>query len=153
YQAVAKLTAAPRDTLAFLKEHLHPAVKAQEDKRTTQLVADLDSDDFTVREKAVEELEKLGEAGELALRKALNERPSIEVRRRIEQLLEKLRLPPARLQALRSLEVLERIDTPEARQLLAKLADGAPDAWLTKETKAISQRLAANHQKAPESQK
>src|SRR5262249_56199696 len=121
--------------------------EVQEDKHRGQMVADLDAEDFAAREKAVEELEKLGEPAELALRKALKDRPSIEVKRRIEQLLEKLRLPPERLQALRGLEVLEHLDKPEARQLLAKLADGAPDAWLTQEAKAINRRLAAKQQK------
>jgi hypothetical protein len=146
YQAQAKLTAAPQDTLAFLKQHLHPAVDLQ-DQRTSQMVADLDADDFAVREKAAKELEKLGETAELALRKALKGQPSLEPKRRMEQLLEKLlRLRPERLQILRSLEVLERVDMPEARQLLAKLAGGAPGAWLTEQTKAINRRLAVKQQ-------
>jgi hypothetical protein len=81
------------------------------------------------------------------LRKALKEQPSIEAKRRIQELLEKLGLPPDHLQGLRALEVLEHIDMPESRQLLAKLADGTPDAWLTKDAKAISRRLAAKPQK------
>jgi hypothetical protein len=149
YTAEAKLTAAPQDSLAFLKEHLPPAPAAHEDKRITQLVGDLDADDFAVREKAIEGLQKLGEPAEPALRRALKGQPPLEVKRRIEQLLEKLRMPPERLQALRALEVLERLDTAESRQLLKELTDGAPDAWLTHEVKAINWRLAANHQKAP----
>jgi RNA polymerase sigma factor (sigma-70 family) len=142
YRAEARLTAAPRDTVAFLTDHLR-AGPEEDAKRVAGLLADLDADDFGVREKAVAELEKMGEPAERALRKALEERPSIEVKRRIEQLLETLRLPPERLQALRALEVLEHLDTPESRQLLAKLADGAPDAWLTREAKAVNRRLAA----------
>src|SRR5262249_15206505 len=113
------------------------------------LVADLDSDDFAVREKAAEQLEKLGEAAQPALQKALAGQPSIEAKRRIQQLLDKLPDAPERLQPARALEVLERLDTREARQLVAKLADGAPDAWLTQEAKAVNRRLAANHQKSP----
>src|SRR5262249_20141894 len=73
YQAQAKLSDSPQDTLAFLKEHLHLVVEVQEDKHLAQLVADLDAEDFAAREKAVEELEKLGEPAELALRKALKD--------------------------------------------------------------------------------
>jgi WD40 repeat protein len=39
-------------------------------------------------------------------------------------------------------EVLERIGTPEGRQLLQQLAHGAPGARLTQEAKASLQRLA-----------
>jgi hypothetical protein len=37
---------------------------------------------------------------------------------------------------------LERIGTPEARQLLKRLATGAPGARLTREAKASLERLA-----------
>jgi hypothetical protein len=106
------------------------------------LIAKLDADEFAVREKAAEELAKLGRAARPALQKALKGQPSIEVRRQVERLLEKL--GDERLQAWRALEVLEHIDTPESRQLLEKLADGPADAYLTKAAKAISRRLAAH---------
>ena len=50
---------------------------------------------------------------------------------------------------LRAVEVLERIGTPEARQVLAKLADGAPEARLTQEAKASLQRLAKRSAPGP----
>jgi hypothetical protein len=43
------------------------------------------------------------------------------------------------LRQSRAIEVLEHAATPEARQLLQKLAEGAPDARLTGEA---NQRLA-----------
>ena len=94
--------------------------------------------------KAAQALEKLGSAAEPALRKAMKDQVSAEVRRQVDGLLEKLRsLPPERLQTLRALEVLEGLDTPESRQLLEKLAAGPADAWPTKEAKAITKRLAS----------
>jgi hypothetical protein len=142
YQAVVNPTAAPKDTLALLKEHLHPAM---EDERTriAQLVSNLDADDFRVREKAVQELTQLGGRAEPAVRKALEGGPSLEAKRRIQQLLEKLWMSPQGVRDLRALEILEHLDTPEARQLLAKLASGDPGAWLTQEAKAVNRRLAA----------
>src|SRR5262249_42132180 len=101
YQAMAKLTMAPKDTLAFLKEHLH-AMTAPDLKVIPDLLADLDADDFAVREKAAEELEKLGEAAGPALQKALKGHLSDEVRRRVEHLLEKLDKSPERLQTVRA---------------------------------------------------
>jgi hypothetical protein len=50
---------------------------------------------------------------------------------------------PERLQALRAVEVLERIGTPEARKVLETLATGAPAARLTREAKASLGRLPA----------
>lgn len=77
------------------------------------------------------------------LRKAL-ESASLEVRRRAETLLAKLDTSPPSpkiIQALRAVEALERIATPAAQDLLQKLANGAPEARLTREVKASIDRL------------
>jgi hypothetical protein len=140
YQAEAPLTTAPKDTVAFLKGRLQ-ATPEPSPEGVPALIADLDADDFAVREKAAGELEKLGPAARPALQKSLKGQPPLELRRRIERVLE--RLPDERLQAWRALEVLEHIDTPESRQLLEKLAAGPADAYLTKEAKAITRRLAS----------
>src|SRR5262249_60186175 len=67
------------------------------------------------------------------LRQALREEKSPEVRRRVEHLLAKIEPAESTLERRRALEVLEQIDTLEARQFLALLARGAPGAWLTRE--------------------
>jgi WD40 repeat protein len=53
------------------------------------------------------------------------------------------RLPRSshRLQQIRGVEVLERLDSAEARTLLKALAEGAPEARLTREAKASLRRL------------
>ncbi|MGH7223001.1 MAG: hypothetical protein ACRELF_07225, partial [Gemmataceae bacterium] len=128
--------------LSLLAQKLHP-VSAADSKKLARWVADLDSDEFTVREKATHELDQLAELAESALRKALAKKPPLEARRRIEQLLEKLHsLPPNRLRLVRAVEVLEHLRTPEARQLLKRLAEGAFEARLTREARASMQRLA-----------
>jgi dipeptidyl aminopeptidase/acylaminoacyl peptidase len=150
YQAQQKLIAAPQETVAFFKGPLQP-MAATDGKRLARLLADLDAEDFAAREKAVEELEKLGGEAEPALRQALKAEPSREAQRRIQELLEKLpSWPAARLQTWRALEVLEHIDTAAGRQLLEKLAGGAPGAWLTEEAKAIQRRLGRREKEAVE---
>ena len=46
------------------------------------------------------------------------------------------------LQALRAIEMLETVRTPQAQQLLGELAKGAPEVRLTQEAKASLERLA-----------
>ena len=128
--------------LAILKERMRPVQVEQQ--RVNRLIDDLDSARFAVRAKASDELGKLGSLAGPALRKALAARPPLEARQRLEQLLNKLDGPitsPETLQMLRALEVLERIGTPEARQILLSLAKGAPEAALTQEAKASLERL------------
>ncbi len=143
FDAIRKLSASPHQAVALLKEHLRPATPA-DPKRLTRLVADLDSDRFAVRRQAQSELEALGELAESALRKALAGDPSLEVRHRVERLLDNLtgQVPRAgRLRELRGVELLELIGSSEARQLLQTLAEGAPEARLTQEARSTLRRL------------
>jgi hypothetical protein len=56
-------------------------------KQLARWIADLDSDDFTTRDRASKELQKLGPAAAPALRKALAAKPTAETLNRIEHLL------------------------------------------------------------------
>jgi hypothetical protein len=51
-------------------------------------ISELNSDQFAVREKATRELEKLGESAQPALRRALENHPKPEARKRLERLTE-----------------------------------------------------------------
>jgi RNA polymerase sigma factor (sigma-70 family) len=144
YTALWQLAADPEATTALFGRELRPVVRVDE-SRLASLMADLDSQDFAAREKSTQELGKLGELAEGRLRKTLAARPTLEVRRRVEGLLQKLQGPitsPERLRALRALEVLEQIGTREAKQVLEKIARGAPGARLTEEAKVSLERLA-----------
>jgi hypothetical protein len=86
YRALHRLASVPEQTVPYLKER-----SARVDpKRLEGLLADLDSDRFETRETAGRELDKVLEQAERALRKASEEHPSTEVRRRAERLLEAL---------------------------------------------------------------
>ena len=87
-----------------------------------------------------------------ALRKALQGKPSLDVRRRLEGLLAKLEggaLSAEQRQVVRALAVLERIDTREARQLLKTIAAGPAEAWLTEQARQTLERLAARSANQP----
>ena len=79
-----------------------------------------------------------------SLRKARGGKVSLEMRRRIDDLLARLdrrSLTREELQAARAVEVLERIATPESRAVLASLARGTPAAVCTREAQAALTRM------------
>ncbi len=141
FEAIRRLVRTPDQSVPFFRGRLHP-VPRPDPKRLAQLVHDLDSDTFTVREKATQELGKLRESAAATLKETLRGRPSPEVRRRAEELLANLApLSSEQLQALRAMEALEHMGGSEARRLLAELAEGAPEARLTRAAKAALRRL------------
>jgi RNA polymerase sigma factor (sigma-70 family) len=139
------LTAPPAETVLLLQGRLRAG---RAEARIAGLLADLDADEFVTREQASAELAKLGKVAEPQLREVLQGRPGPEVRRRAERLLERLEgvkgpaLSLQQLAALRALEVLEQVGTPEARQVLEKLAGGPAGDRLTREAKGAVERLA-----------
>ncbi|HTU92920.1 MAG TPA: sigma-70 family RNA polymerase sigma factor [Gemmataceae bacterium] len=142
-QAIWDLVASPGQAVPLLRQRSHPA-PTPDAKLVEGLIRDLDSEDFETRIKAMEELEKIVDGAEAALRKKLTEKPSLEMRQRIKQVLSKLE-PAAsaeRLRALRAIQVLEYVGTAETREHLRTLAKGVPNARLTQEAKAALKRLA-----------
>ncbi|HTU16807.1 MAG TPA: sigma-70 family RNA polymerase sigma factor [Gemmataceae bacterium] len=149
FRAIQTLAADPARSIPYLRKRLHP-VAVVEEKRLEQWIADLDNDQLAVRAKAAAELEKVGAAVLHAMRKALACKPSLETRRRLEQLIEKQEREewspsPANLRTRRALEVLERAGTTEAKVVLTILANGTPGAWQTRDAKAALERLAQQH--------
>jgi WD40 repeat protein len=143
-EAIRHFTSAPKQAVVSLRARVR-SVTAPDPKRVTQLIADLDSDHFAVRSKATEELEKLGDRADAAMQQALVAEPNLEVRMRLEKLRDRLVTdappPTETLRALRALEILEGVGTPEARQVVEALAKGSPGARLTREAQATLKRL------------
>jgi RNA polymerase sigma factor (sigma-70 family) len=143
YAAIRKLTEDPEQTIAFLKGHLRPAPPT-DPEHIRRWIADLDSGEYAMRQAATAELAALGELAVPLLRERLAAKPSLEVRKRVEELLSHAKVLHAGevLRGVRAAAVLERIATPEARRLLEQLARGASEARLTQEAKGSLQRLA-----------
>jgi RNA polymerase sigma factor (sigma-70 family) len=143
FDAVAALASVPEKAIPHLREQVRPAAPV-DGRQVERLAADLDSDDFTVREKAAAALARLAEGAVPALEKVLQGRPPIETRKRIEDLLARARghvLGGDALRELRAIEVLERAGTPEAREVLKSLAGGVPAVRLTLAAEAALKRL------------
>lgn len=141
YDAVWKLVAAPEQAVPFLRNHLRP-MRRPDAKAVGRLLADLDSEVFTVRRKANEELSQFGDAINPELRQALAAKPTLEVRRRVQQLLDRAGdWTVERLRHRRAIQALEYIGTKKAKQILDGLAAGAPDTLRTEDAKAVLRRL------------
>src|SRR5262249_45702498 len=120
HRAVWTLVAAPNQAVPLLCVQLKPA-GASDRARLERLLEQLDDDSFARREKASEEMEKMGVAAVPLLKKAQEKSASVEVRTRIRRLLGVLEGPGARDQTLREargVEILEHIGDAEARRLL-----------------------------------
>jgi RNA polymerase sigma factor (sigma-70 family) len=142
FDAVAALAGAPQKAAPFLREHVKPAA-VPDARQVEKLIADLDSDDFGTREKASAGLKKLGALAAPALKKALADNPSAEVRLVAEELLRRAGDAAAAgddLRLCRAVEALERMGTPEACAVLKALARGAPGARVTAAAAAALER-------------
>jgi HEAT repeat protein len=135
--------AAQRDAaVAWLRARVRP-VPHLDAKVFAQRFTELGSEKYTVREQATLALAMMGDRAEAPLLKLLETRPSLEVRQRVEKLLDKidaLEVDRETLRLLRSIAILEAIGTEPARQLLRELAQGALGAKATETARAALAR-------------
>jgi DNA-binding beta-propeller fold protein YncE len=144
HEAVWRLAAAPDLALPLLTERLPKVTPDAPDARVGRLLADLDGDEFDVREKATQELIRLGPAALPAVRRVLAATKSREVRRRAEEVLGRAGddggVNQDEVLLARGVEVLQHINAPEARQLLESWAKG--DSVLAREARLALQTAA-----------
>lgn len=135
FETLKTLIASPKTALFLFKERVQfPGAPNAE--VVGNLIARLDDAKFAEREKASAELRALNELIEPVLLKALKNPASDEVRRRLEQLLKRIEAPnmsPGIVRSVRIVEILERIGTLEAKELLTTFTKGTPDTWLARE--------------------
>jgi hypothetical protein len=143
YAAVTALAADPARAVPLLAQRLQVARPADAD-RVRALIAALGDDDFARRERASAELGRLVLEAEGLLRQAQQADPDLEVRVRLQRLLDSLEQPPClneRLRWLRAVTALEQMDAPEAGALLRRLAQGRAGALLTEDAAAALARV------------
>lgn len=115
-------------------------------RQIARLVEQLDDDDFATRERASDGLAGMGSAAGATLRKTLDGQPSAEVRRRVSELLDTLGTSaggahPKVARLGRAVEVLERLGTSGAREILEQIAKGTPEGEPAREAQAALVRL------------
>lgn len=142
-RAVWALVRVPKQSVPFLKTCL-AARTAPAPKELARLIEQLDDDDPKTRDKASEELARLGDSAETELRRTLKGSPSAEVKWRVEDLLRRVEEgtqsgQPLRLR--RAIRILEEVGTPEARQVLTTLADEGGTSSTARAAKAALARL------------
>lgn len=124
-----------------------PAPAATPAAKLKQFVEDLSNDDYSTREAAVKELEKLGGEASPLLQEVMRSSQNAEARKLAGELLSKLEAPAIRaddLKILRIVEAMEYLNTSEARSQLEKWAAGPVGHRLTVEAAAAMERLKAN---------
>jgi WD40 repeat protein len=145
FRAVWLLADFPEQAVSLLATRLQPARKVTVEEME-RWIADLDRDDFQVRQQAFQALDDLGDRAEATLAAIGQRKPSLEVRKQVDMLLERIhsgQRSPHALRESRALEVLECLATPDAKRLLEKLATGVPESRLTQEAKEAIERLAS----------
>src|SRR5262249_18318685 len=138
------LATTPEQSVPFLSDRLRRAAALE--GRAHRFIANLDDDDFEVREKASRDLEALGPEAAVPLRLAPPGSPRVEVRNRIRRVLDKLKpsagedLQPRSV--VPALAVLEEVGSPAARQTLEELAKGPSGSVVAHEARKALVRLA-----------
>lgn len=138
-KAIWRLALAPSASLSFLKTRMQPDAPADE-KLVSKLVAALESERYADRQKAFQDLEKLGESAEGSVRKHLETKITLEARQRLQQFLDNRGKEVIR--KLRAIETLEHIGTAEARQVLQALAKDSPSPRVVEFATSTLVRLA-----------
>jgi WD40 repeat protein len=141
-KAMDRLRQAGPAATAWLKGRLKP-IAPPDDYLLPKLLADLDSNEFGARERASQELERLGDLAVPALRQRLRSAPPLETARRVGQLLARLEGPTADtnvLRLLRAVEVLEDVGGHDAHAALERLTRGMPGHRVTDAARAALRR-------------
>jgi hypothetical protein len=134
--AMYQLIAVPDQSVPFLAKKYQPKPR-EEPKHLPQLIRDLDSPTFAVRERATRELESMEIIAKHALEQTLAQGAPLEVRRRIDKLLKRIDEIEARevSRLWYAVRIVASVETAAARRLLREWANGDPNSELTRQAR------------------
>lgn len=146
-KAMYALWSDPEKSLPFMSQRLEEILASPQEDHIRELIRDLDSDDYMVRERATQSLRHMLDVAADLLKHELRRTLSAEVRFRIRLILGSQGQPVPRFSQSdvfrfkRLIQVLEGLDSPEAVQLLKLLASDLPLAEIQDEAQRALARL------------
>ena len=145
YPASWDLVDEPKQAVELLRHKIKPAKKL-ELKEIQAIVDLLDADKFAAREKAAKDLQSLGYSAEPILRKLLETEKRVEVKQRIETILDRLNSEFVRTR--RALQVLETINNAGRQRVDPRIGGSMlPENRLTNEAAIVLKRLSTRAQR------
>ena len=144
--AIWTLAAYPDGALSLIKDRL-PARVPGDPEKLRALIARLDDVDFARREEATKRLKALGDAAGPHLLKSLEDADcSPELRIRVETILRSFAppyrdVPSENMRGLRSIQILEKIGTAEATEVLNRIAGTFPLAIVQSRASQAAKRV------------
>ena len=144
WDAIRELSTRPEVAIPLLTAKIQPVPKLAKptQEQFAAWMVQLDAPAFAVRESASQSLKTKGVSFVAELQATIQTTPSLEVKSRLETLVEHLMKPPLpNVWEARAIELLERIGSADAQTLLAKIAAGEPTHALTQDASASLKRL------------
>jgi RNA polymerase sigma factor (sigma-70 family) len=143
YKTEGRFLASSAETVKFLGEKIQP-VKAPDENRVKQLIVELGSPEFKMREAASKSLSVLGQQVKPYLEDAAKSSSSPEVQGRVQRVLDGMKtLIPEQIRQLRAVQILELLNNDYSVKLLNKWAGGLRSTLLTQEAEEALKRLKA----------
>jgi hypothetical protein len=141
YRAIWSFASLGEASNSFLRTKLRRAPVIHKDQ-IKQLVSRLSDKKYKIRKKAYGELEKLGHVPRKFLLNELKHNRSLEVRTHIGQLLTKnAYFNKGELRLMRSIQVLEYIQSRKAVEILKELEKGCGESYITQNAKLALRRI------------
>lgn len=143
HRTVWRLIGSAKSSAAFLGKKVY----LLDPEKVAKMFKDLNSENYETRTGAMKSLESYGSRMEGRIAEALKDPGSLEVRRRLEQLLNKLRVPGAltlhqeQLRERRVMMVLEQIGDATALRVLESMSRGAAEDAMKDEARGSVRRL------------
>ena len=145
FQAIGKLALVPTKTLPYFEEKLSFGKPGKQEEEINNLIAQLDSASFVKRQQATVKLRGMIKIARPLLQAELAKTKSLEVKLRIQQLLdagESIQIKPEeRRRLVRAIQTLERMTEKGSLELLKQLADAQPDEKIREQAKEAHDRL------------